>query len=108
MDSRILGSKTGMTNVKAPSTVFSKRSASLSRHGRFVSIWYHRYPRTLTQMSVQALLPKNKYYIALGSVIDAALSRVLGDILALPDIPEVESHRLSELCKILSALEGLF
>jgi centromere/kinetochore protein ZW10 len=59
-------------------------------------------------MSVQALLPKSKYYIALGSVIDAALSRVLGDILALPDIPEVESHRLSELCKILSALEGLF
>lgn len=34
--------------------------------------------------------------------------RVLGDILALPDITEVESHRLSELCRILHALEGLF
>ena len=32
----------------------------------------------------------------------------MGDILALPDITEVESHRLSELCRILHALEGLF
>jgi hypothetical protein len=54
------------------------------------------------------VLPKSKYYIALGFVVDAALSRVLADILALPDIPEVESHRLSELCRILNALEGLF
>jgi centromere/kinetochore protein ZW10 len=29
-------------------------------------------------------------------------------MLALGDIPEVESHRLSELCRILNALEGLF
>ena len=33
---------------------------------------------------------------------------MLQDILALPDITEVESHRLSELCRILHALEGLF
>jgi hypothetical protein len=33
---------------------------------------------------------------------------MLEDILALPDITEVESHRLSELCRILNALEGLF
>lgn len=59
-------------------------------------------------MSIQGLLPKNKYYVALGSVVDAGLSRVLDDILALPDIPEVESHRLSELCRILNTLEGLF
>lgn len=39
---------------------------------------------------------------------DAALSRVLQDIIALPDIPEVESHRLSELCRILNSLEGIF
>jgi hypothetical protein len=62
----------------------------------------------LMQKTVQNILPKNKYYVALGSVVDAGLSRVLDDILALPDIPEVESHRLSELCKILNALEGLF
>jgi hypothetical protein len=41
-------------------------------------------------------------------VTDAALSRILQDVLALPDIPELESHRLSELCRILNALEGLF
>ena len=29
-------------------------------------------------------------------------------MLALPDIPEVDSRRLSELCRILNALEGLF
>ena len=39
---------------------------------------------------------------------DAALSRVLQDVLELDDIPELESHRLSELCHILNALEGLF
>ena len=33
---------------------------------------------------------------------------MLQDVLALPDITEVESHRLSELCRILNALEGLF
>ena len=37
-----------------------------------------------------------------------SLVRILGDILALADITEVESHRLSELCRILHALEGLF
>jgi centromere/kinetochore protein ZW10 len=61
-----------------------------------------------TKKSVQGVLPRSKYYVALGFVVDAALSRVLADILALPDIPEVESHRLSELCRILNALEGLF
>ncbi|KAG6332376.1 hypothetical protein ID866_6708, partial [Astraeus odoratus] len=54
------------------------------------------------------ILPKSKYYLAVGHVVDSVLSRILEDILAIPDIPEVESHKLSELCRILSALEGLF
>ena len=54
------------------------------------------------------VLAKSKYYEAIGSVTDAALSRVLQDVLELSDIPELESHRLSELCRILNALEGLF
>ncbi|KZT07285.1 uncharacterized protein LAESUDRAFT_651560 [Laetiporus sulphureus 93-53] len=54
------------------------------------------------------VLNKSKYYDAVGLVLDAALSRILSDILALPDITEVESHRLSELCRILNATEGLF
>ncbi|KAG7445004.1 uncharacterized protein BT62DRAFT_951320 [Guyanagaster necrorhizus] len=56
----------------------------------------------------KGILTKSKYYMAIGSVTEAALSRVLVDILALPDIPEVESGRLAELCRILHALEGLF
>ncbi|KAF9224001.1 hypothetical protein BS17DRAFT_795581 [Gyrodon lividus] len=54
------------------------------------------------------ILPKSKYYVAVGIVVDGVLSRILDDILAIPDIPEVESHKLSELCRIMSALEGLF
>lgn len=57
---------------------------------------------------MKGILAKNKYYTAIGMVADAALSKILQDVLALPDIPEMESHRLSELCRILNALEGLF
>ncbi|CDO69756.1 hypothetical protein BN946_scf184766.g1 [Trametes cinnabarina] len=56
----------------------------------------------------KAVLAKSRYYDALGALVETAISRVLGDILALEDITEVESHRLSELCRILNALEGLF
>lgn len=58
--------------------------------------------------SIQGVLAKGKYFTAIGQVVDSALSRILDDVLALPDIPEAESHRLSELSKILNALEGLF
>ena len=54
------------------------------------------------------MLPPSKYHSATGAVVEAALTRILADILALTDIPEVDSHRLSELCRILNALEGLF
>ncbi|KAK7686153.1 hypothetical protein QCA50_010373 [Cerrena zonata] len=57
---------------------------------------------------VKPVVTKTKYFMALGSIVDAALSRILRDVLALFDIPEVESHRLSELCRILNALESLF
>ncbi|KAI0333860.1 hypothetical protein GY45DRAFT_188370 [Cubamyces sp. BRFM 1775] len=56
----------------------------------------------------KAVLAKSKYYDALGALVESAVARVLGDVLALEDITEVESHRLSELCHILNALEGLF
>ncbi len=54
------------------------------------------------------MLTKSRYYDALGSIVEAALSRILADVLALEDITETESHRLSELCHILNALEGQF
>ncbi|KAI0289458.1 hypothetical protein BC826DRAFT_1031931 [Russula brevipes] len=56
----------------------------------------------------KGVLSKLKYFNALGSLVNFCLTCVMGDILALPDITEVESHRLSELCRILHALEGLF
>lgn len=56
----------------------------------------------------QPVLAKSKYYEALGVIVNAALGRVLQDVLALPDITEVESHKLNDLCRILNALEGLF
>ena len=59
-------------------------------------------------VAAKAVLTKSRYYDALGSVVEAALSRILGDVLALEDITETESHRLSELCRILNALEGQF
>ncbi|KAJ7224168.1 hypothetical protein GGX14DRAFT_648787 [Mycena pura] len=54
------------------------------------------------------ILNKSKYYSAIGILTDVALSRMLEDVLALPDIPADESHRLRELSRILSALEALF
>ncbi|KAJ7623164.1 hypothetical protein FB45DRAFT_752778 [Roridomyces roridus] len=56
----------------------------------------------------KGVLAKSKYYTAIGMLTDTALSRVLEDVLALPDIPEVESHRLNELCRLLHPLEALF
>ncbi|KNZ75119.1 Centromere/kinetochore protein zw10 like protein [Termitomyces sp. J132] len=57
---------------------------------------------------LKGILTKTKYYTAIGLFVEAVLDRTIRDILALPDIPEVESHRLSELCHIFNALEGLF
>ncbi|EKM81727.1 hypothetical protein AGABI1DRAFT_70128, partial [Agaricus bisporus var. burnettii JB137-S8] len=57
---------------------------------------------------LKGILTKGKYYTAIGLVTEAALSRILQDVLALEDIPEVESHQLGELCRIFNSLEGLF
>jgi len=66
------------------------------------------YLKTGFYLFTKDVLAKSKHYEAIGSVTDAALSRVLQDVLELNDIPELESHRLSELCRILNALEGIF
>jgi centromere/kinetochore protein ZW10 len=51
---------------------------------------------------------KTRYYASIGQLVETALNRVLGDILELDDITEEESRQLAELCRIISALEGLF
>ncbi|KAL9710956.1 ribosome biogenesis protein ytm1 [Leucoagaricus gongylophorus] len=67
-----------------------------------------RYDECEMAISRHSILAKGKYYTAIGLVTEAVLSRLLQDILMLSDIPEVDSHRLSELCRILNSLEGLF
>ena len=62
----------------------------------------------LIMEQMQGILSKSKYFDVLGSLVNFCLTSVMDDILAIPDITEVESHRLSELCRILHALEGLF
>ena len=57
---------------------------------------------------IQAVLVRSKYYAAIGRVVESVLTRILSDILGLSDITEVESHKLSELCRILNSLERLF
>lgn len=56
----------------------------------------------------KTVLARSKYFVSVGALVESALARILEDVLALEDIPEVESHRLAELCRILNALEGLF
>ncbi|KAF8582737.1 hypothetical protein K439DRAFT_1635009 [Ramaria rubella] len=53
-------------------------------------------------------LTKKNYFHAMGRVVDDALFRVMDSILALQDIPEADSERLSELCETLAPLEELF
>ena len=57
---------------------------------------------------MQGVLSKTKCFDALGALVNFCLTYIMDDILVLSDITEVESHRLSELCRILHALEGLF
>ncbi len=47
-------------------------------------------------------------YTTLGKIIDEVINKILEDVLALQDIPELESRRLAELCQILHPLDGLF
>ena len=56
----------------------------------------------------RTLLPHSRHLTALGKIVDTVLSRILEDITKLPDITADESHRLSELCRMPNALEGLF
>jgi hypothetical protein len=103
--SQILQSRIDTMNAKMPSIRFSNTFVRSRRSGRFPSSFLSQY---FSDPVTQPVLPHSKYFTAIGSITDAAIFRLISDILALPDITEVESHRLSELCRILNALEGLF
>jgi protein transport protein DSL1/ZW10 len=83
---------------------------NIRRFSQEVKVRYFRLQSSIFIMkeSFQPILPSSKYYEAIGSVVDAALSRMLNDILALSDITADESQKLSELCRIMNSLEGLF
>ncbi|KAG8862148.1 hypothetical protein FRB96_002178 [Tulasnella sp. 330] len=63
---------------------------------------------TATTRAFKNTLTKSKYLEAAGYLVDEILSRVIDDVTSLRDIPEMESHRLNELLKILFPLEDLF
>jgi len=44
----------------------------------------------------------------MGPVLDSAIQRISSDVLALPDITEIESDRLNELFQSIHSLEVLF
>lgn len=56
----------------------------------------------------QGILPHGRHLTAVGKIVNSVLSKILEDITKLPDITADESHKLSELCRMLNALEGLF
>ncbi|CUA78197.1 Sorting nexin-41 [Cryptococcus neoformans var, neoformans B-3501A] [Rhizoctonia solani] len=49
-----------------------------------------------------------KYRLALGTLVEDVLSRLTDDILSMHDIPETESHRLHDICKVMRTFESLF
>ncbi|KAG8983078.1 hypothetical protein FRB93_007669 [Tulasnella sp. JGI-2019a] len=63
---------------------------------------------TATARAFKNTLTRSKYLEATGYLVEEILSRIIGDITSLRDIPEMESHRLNELLKLISPLEDLF
>ncbi|KAG9016703.1 hypothetical protein FRB90_002458 [Tulasnella sp. 427] len=61
-----------------------------------------------TSRSWKPILTRTAYLNAIGALVDDTLARMIEEITSLPDIPELESHRLSELLRILTGLEDLF
>jgi protein transport protein DSL1/ZW10 len=53
-------------------------------------------------------LAQTSYLEAMGFIVEETLSFILNDILSLPDIPELDSHRLNQLCLKLELLKEFF
>lgn len=61
-----------------------------------------------TSRSWKTILTRTAYLHASGALVDDILARMIEEITSLPDIPELESHRLNDLLRMLNPLEGLF
>lgn len=57
---------------------------------------------------LQPVLPRSTHTEILGELASTLIARMTDQILALEDITEVESNRLTELLKAVQTLEGLF
>jgi protein transport protein DSL1/ZW10 len=56
----------------------------------------------------QTILLRDDYFLAVGSLVNALLTRAVISVLSLSDITEVESRRLAELCRLLEQVQALF
>ena len=56
----------------------------------------------------QGVLAASTRQEVMGQLVDYTVSLMASDILALPDITELESSRIGELCKLVHPLDQLF
>jgi centromere/kinetochore protein ZW10 len=56
----------------------------------------------------QSVLVNDQYFILLGSLVESVVTRLLDDIVALDDITEVESERISSILSLVETLDHLF
>jgi centromere/kinetochore protein ZW10 len=61
-------------------------------------------PRRLT---TQLVLPRSQYLAALGHLVDITLSHLITSVLALVDIPQIESDHLVEILTELKSIESM-
>ncbi|WRT63379.1 uncharacterized protein IL334_000284 [Kwoniella shivajii] len=57
---------------------------------------------------VKPILPTSKYLETISYLLTTLIIKITNDILNLGDITEIESHRLTDLIKLIYPLEGLF
>ena len=94
-----------LRSARVPLSKYSEKSPLLLASGRCASR-YVLYCRL--KVPGKITLTWSEYLNAIGQIVDDALFRVMDDILALEDIIEADSERLSELCDMLVPLEELF
>ena len=60
------------------------------------------------ETNIQVVLPTSTYLTTLGYLLDEAITRIIGDIVDLQDITEIESNRLNEVLEPIRTLEEVF
>lgn len=97
--------KSDLGSARVPLSRYSGKLRLLLASGRYAS---RHFRRCRLNFQGKVTLTRSSYLNAVGQIVDDALFRVMDDVLALEDIPEADSERLSELCDMLAPLEELF